>query len=340
MDFNINLFTSPYDQYHIGPNIVPYTTNMGYENDHVNQKQNYDNMNMYQGYNQNKIEGMSDPNILHKPTALEHEFLSINSNRMNDLKKINRFDKQNRNKFLEDMNKARLDNNKLLYSSEIINPEQISNLTMINNQPSYGFNRDVGKWLPDHNLQNQLHKEINRNKRELVDGMHITNANFGDYPRNIYHFPFMLNDAERILNLNSDGFSSALNANRNEMNYGYGPASGSTNVNINDPINTGGIVLSNIQRKEGFNNRCGNKCNCRNINNYKQGFEAEHNNDNNVSNTDTTSNNSNNVDKKINELFNNNHFLWVLLVILLFICMCQYNTNKKLLNEIVLFKKQ
>ena len=178
MDFNINLFTSPYDQYHIGPNIVPYTTNMGYENDYVNQKQGYNNMNMHQGYNnmnmhqgyeQNKIEGMTDPNILYKPTALERELLSINSNRMNDLKKIYKFDEQKRSKFLEDMNKSRLDNNKLLYSSEIINPEQISNLTMINNQPSYGFNRDVGKWLPDYNLQNQLHKEINRNKRELVD---------------------------------------------------------------------------------------------------------------------------------------------------------------------------
>lgn len=332
MDFNINLFTSPYDQYHIGPNIVPYTTNMGYENDYVSQKQGYHNMNVNRSHR-----NVNTDRSYHKREGM------VDTNTLDHLKNIYNSDEHKYNKFLEDMNRSRLDNNRLLYSSEIINPEQISNLTMINNQPSYGFNRDVGKWLPEYNLQNQLNKEVNRNKRELVDGMHITNANFGDYPRNIYHFPFILNDTERILNLNSDGFSNALNANRKEMNYGYGHASGSTDVNISKPIHTGGIVLSNIQRKEGFNGeysskcRCCNKCKCKDTNNFKQGFEEEHNNDNNTMPINSNSNTS--IDKKIIELFSNNHFLWLFIIILLFICMCQYSDNKKILNELILLKK-
>ena len=283
MDFNINLFTSPYDQYHIGPNLVPYTTNLPNVN--------------------NNLEGFSGENNL---------------------------------SFIDKLNNSRMDNQRLVYSSEIVNPNQVSHLTVLNNQPSYGFNRQVGQWLPDYNLEDQTRKEINRNKKEYVSGDHITNSNFGNYPRNIYHFPFNYNSAERILNLNSDGLSKALlKANQHDMNYGLGYASGSTDVNATHPILKNGTILSNgIIENPYLNNKQSNynynldkidkNCNnchdkncieCQNnqLKNQKEGFKNQ---------------------KNITELLNNNHFLWILIIILIFICLCQYNDNKKIVTEL------
>jgi len=286
MDFNINLFTSPYDQYHIGPNLVPYTTKVSH-------------------FNKNNVEGFD------------------NFNNLNNLN----------NNFIEKLNNSRMDNQRLLYSSEIVSPDQMSHLNVINNQPSYGYNRNVGQWLPDYNLEDQIKKEINMNKKEHINGEHITNANFGNYPKNIYHFPYSLNAAERILNLNSDGLSKSLNATPYEMNYGVGYASGTTDVNATHPIIKGAVLnngtseyfrLNKIDNSE-ICSDCLNKNyklkNCKNCLNkqrgVREGFENE----------------------KIINLLNNNHFLWLLIVILIFICMCQYNDNKKIINELFNMKK-
>lgn len=278
MDFNINLFSSPYDQYHIGPNLVPYTTNLS-------------------ELNNNKIEGFSNEN-------------NANLN------------------FINKLNNSRMDNQRLIYSSDIINPNQISNLTTINNQPSYGFNRQVGQWLPEYNLEDQIRKEINRNKNEYVDGDHITNSNFGNYPRNIYHFPYDLKSSERILNLNSDGLAKSLRANQHDMNYGLNYASGSTDVNSTHPIIKNGSILSNgIIEEPYLHNLNHKKCvNCQhkqheqNIwnKNQKEGFENQ---------------------KEGFELLNNNHFLWILIIILIFICLCQYEDNKKIITELFKIKR-
>jgi hypothetical protein len=324
MDFNINLFTSPYDQYHIGPNLVPYTSNIGYS-DIIKE-------NNAEGY-RNKIENFDNPNnlnVLNSSTNLNNSSNINNSSNLNNSSNINNM----KSNFIEQLNKSRLDNNRLLTSSDIINPTQMSNLNIINNQPSYGFNRSVGQWLPDYNLEDQIKKENNRNKKEYVDGNHITNANFGNYSRSKYHFPFILSDAERILNLNSDGLAKSLNATTNELNYGYGKASGSTDVVATHPITKNGAILSN-GTKEGLINcqcdSCMNNCQCDScMNNYqcdsckkkrKEKFEIE------------------NINKKLIELFNNNNFLWFMIVILLFICICQYNDNKKIINELINIKK-
>jgi hypothetical protein len=135
--------------------------------------------------------------------------------------------------------------------------------------PGRTLRRDVGQFLPEVSLQNQLQQEVLRMTHQSPTGRRISSGNMGNVDPRIWHFPISQSKANSVTNLNSDGRASILeNIPRNDILYGRNKASASTNFYGENPIVGGAeLRLPNriepfIQQYKGTKEGCGCGCGC------------------------------------------------------------------------------
>lgn len=344
MDFNLNSFTSPTDQYHVNPYYMPYVINGELVRPDGSTTNRFDTTNRFnstdqsaEGFKSNYslygIPGtagmLKTPGILGMRNNNRREGMTVGAAQF--LGNINEALKSSwqgepttqipRHEYTSDYNYLGLNTkDNSLASLNLVSPTYSSDLAILNNSPNYANDRTVGRFIPDYSLNQQIMQEINRINSGAVTQPRLSNANFNPV-ENKYVFAFSEPEAQRILYYNSGGRAKGLEATPLELAYGVGKGSAQTNFQGSMPFidgdeYRGGKLPPQFKKKlEGFSNQQ----NTANLN--EQNNQASNQADNRADNQSP---------KKI---FSDNLLLF-LVIILSFICYLQCSKIERVLNKV------
>jgi hypothetical protein len=184
---DVNAFTSPMDQYHVQPNYMPFTINLG-------------------GLPANAASNMES--FADKPWRSKGRSREGMTSEAAD--------------YLTRMNTAMNSNNSIKSTPYIMDPQSVSDLEYKNRDLSGAQHRFVGQYLPEDALADQIRREINRIEFQSAEAPRTRNVGFDHEYGDRFPSTVPYKDAMRDLYYNSDGRSSGLSASFSEMAYGFG----------------------------------------------------------------------------------------------------------------------
>ena len=237
---DVNAFTSPMDQYHVQPNYMPFTINLG-------------------GLPTNaasNVESFAD-----KPWRSKGRSREGMTSEAAD--------------YLTRMNTAMNSNNSIKSTPYIMDPQSVSDLEYKKHDLSGAQHRFVGQYLPEDALADQIRREINRIEFQNAEAPRTRNVGFDHEYGDRFPSTVPYKDAMRDLYYNSDGRSSGLAASFSEMAYGFGRGKIPTSYEAYHKFSDGsdGRPAGSI---EGFSGRhegmCGQRVNTQGLSGRQEGM--------------------------------------------------------------------